>query len=125
MKDQKEIIKGKSEKEIKLDQSNSNDGIKKDSKKKDSDLYISNPSKYQRGRLRSKRDSFIRKIFKFNEEKDIENRNKMIEEFKNFYKKEYIKNDYSHDSLSRSNHPSTRENIEEFLSHLKRWKIEL
>lgn len=112
--------------ESKLDQSNSNDSLK-DSKGDgfQSDLYSFNPSKRERSKLRSKRDRLIKSIMKSNEDKNIEDRNSKIENFKEFYKKNYLKNDYSHDSISRSNHPSSREFIEDFLSHLKRWKIEL
>jgi hypothetical protein len=89
-----------------------------------SDLYSWNPTKKERGSIRRKRDSLIKGIMDSHQNKDLDKRNDLIKEFKGFYKKNYLRNDYSFESLSYKNiKESGRELIGDFLSHIKRWKI--
>lgn len=127
MKNQSEIIKGEEKGNQSIIEKSIDKGNSQSSKKEfKSELYSWNPSKKERGGLRRKRDSFIRKIMNHNEKKSIDLRNEEIENFKEFYKKNYLKNDYSLESLSSSNSKeSNKEFIQDFLNHLKRWKIEL
>lgn len=109
-----------------LDQINANESIKENSTKEfNSNLYSFNPTKKERSQLRRQRDSFIKSILRYNEEKNLEKRNEKIEEFKAFYKEKYLLNDYSLGSLSQSPMKSSNEIIEDFLNQLKRWKVEL
>lgn len=108
-------------------ESSSKESSKGDSKKEfKSSLYSWNPSKSDRSRLRRNRDSFINRIMDLNQKKEIEKRNDLLKEFNEFYKKEYLLNDYSLESLGFKNmKDDKKESIEDFLSHYRRWKIDL
>jgi len=108
-----------SKKESKGDEGSSNGSSFK------SQLYSWNPNKSQRGGLRRKRDSYIKRILSLNEKKDIKGRNELMIEFnEEFYQKNYLLNDFSLGSLGFKNMGiDSRENLENFLSISRRWKI--
>jgi len=114
----------KGEKEILLDKGNQSKSIEKSSNNDfKSDLYSFNPSKKERTILRGKRDRLIIRILKSNEDKDLKKRNEIIKEFKDFYSKNYLINDYSINSLSRNSNESSKEFLNDFLNQIKKWKI--
>lgn len=99
-----------------------NDPIKKSFK---SELFTWNPNKSQRSKIRRTRDSLIRSIMRFNDNKDIESRDKKIVEFHSFYKKNYLRNDYSLESISYKNRDrDSEEFLSSFMDFIKKSKLD-
>lgn len=101
--------------------------IKKASKDRKDDLYKNVPKgeagKSQRSKLRRKRNLFISNVIEAFTKKDNATLKKEIEAFNKFYKENYLLNDYSFNSLSRTNADAdTKVNINLFLQILKRNK---